>query len=164
MRFFFVVVTAACFHAMAQTPGDVPENLKPPAGERFAFHVTATGDQVYTCDGSQWSLSGPEAKLFDQSGKEVGSHFAGPTWQISDNSRVVGKLVASATPDANSVPWLLLTATSHSGEGLMQHVTSIQRLHTKGGKAPSSGCDASHKGEKTRSHYSADYYFYGREQ
>ena len=42
----------------------------------------------------------------------------------------------------------------------MKAITTIQRLNTKGGKAPASGCDASHKGDKTRSHYTADYYFF----
>jgi hypothetical protein len=42
----------------------------------------------------------------------------------------------------------------------MKQVSSIQRLSTKGGKAPVTGCDASHKDEKTRAHYTATYYFY----
>jgi tetratricopeptide (TPR) repeat protein len=119
-----------------------------------------SGDQVYTCDGSDWSLSGPDAKLFDQTGNEVGSHFAGPTWQWLDGSQVKGKPVANVTLDEASIPWLLLTATEHTGDDVMKNVSSIQRLHTSGGKAPPSGCDASHKDEKTRVHYTADYYFY----
>ena len=42
----------------------------------------------------------------------------------------------------------------------MKNVSSIQRLSTKRGKPPASGCDASHKGEESRSHYAAVYYFY----
>lgn len=105
-------------------------------------------------------LSRPDAKLSDESGKQLGSHFAGPTWEWSDGSRVVGRAVANATPDPDSIPWLLLTATEHQGNGVMKNVSSIQRLSTKGGKAPAGGCDASHKGEETRSHYTAVYYFY----
>jgi len=153
-------MAAAWLGVAAQSPPDVPENLKPPAGEKLTLRARASGDQIYTCDGSQWTLSGPDAKLLDEGGRDVGSHFAGPTWQWSDGSRVTGKPVANATPDATSIPWLLLTATAHNGGGVMSSISSIQRLHTKGGKAAASGCDAAHKGEKTRSHYTADYYFY----
>jgi hypothetical protein len=93
----------------------------------------------------------------------MGSHFAGPTWEWSDGSRVSGRPVANATPDADSIPWLLLTASQHQGEGVMKNVASIQRLSTKGGKAPISGCDASHKGDETRSHYTAVYCFYAKQ-
>ena len=68
--------------------------------------------------------------------------------------------MANATPDPQSIPWLLVTAVDHVGEGKMKPVTSIQRLHTKGGKAPAAGCDAAHKSATSRSHYEADYYFY----
>jgi hypothetical protein len=53
-----------------------------------------------------------------------------------------------------------LTATDHQGNGVLQDVSSIQRLSTKGGKAPSTGCEASHKGENMRAHYTAVYFFY----
>ena len=137
-----------------------PDNLTPPAGETLRFQAHASGDQIYQCDGSKWVLSGPDAKLSDDAGHSVGSHFKGPTWQWSDGSQVTGKPVANTTPDADSIPWLLVTATGHSSAGAMKAITTIQRLNTKGGKAPASGCDASHKGDKTRSHYTADYYFF----
>ena len=146
----------------AQTLPSVPDNLKPPAGETLARQARATGDQVYTCDGAAWTLLRPEAKLFDQSGKQVGSHFAGPTWEWSDGSRVIGRAAANAMVDPESIPWLLVTAIAHEGDGAMKNVSSIQRLSTKGGKAPVAGCDASHKGQEYRSRYSAVYYFYVR--
>jgi uncharacterized protein DUF3455 len=162
-------VTALIFTALAgfsagsaQSPPPVPDNLKPPAGERLARQAQATGDQIYTCDGSIWVLTAPEAKLLDDTGRQIGSHFAGPTWEWSDGSRVMGRAVANASPDPDSIPWLLVTATDHQGDGVMRQVSSIQRLSTKGGKAPATGCDASHKGEKIRAHYTAVYYFYTR--
>jgi hypothetical protein len=138
----------------------VPDGLAPPPNEKLVQQARAEGDQVYSCDGAAWVLVGPDAKLFDDNGKQTGSHFAGPTWEWADGSRVVGRAVANATPDPASIPWLLVTATDHQGEGVMKQVSSIQRLSTKGGKAPVSGCDASHKGEKTRAHYTAVYRFY----
>jgi hypothetical protein len=56
--------------------------------------------------------------------------------------------------------WLSLKATDHQGEGPMKRVTSILRVSTKGGMAPTSGCDAQHKGREARSHYTAIYLFY----
>jgi hypothetical protein len=143
----------------------VPQQLQPPASERLLLQVHATGDQVYTCtnDASQfsWTLKEPDARLFDNHGKPFGKHFAGPSWEANDGSRVTGKAVAnSASPDANSIPWLLVTIVSHDGSGVLSRVTSIQRLNTKGGKAPVSGCDASHASQEVRVPYSADYRFY----
>jgi hypothetical protein len=146
--------------AAAQAPRDVPDELKPPAGEELILQALGSGDQIYTCDGVKWTLSGPDAKLSDKAGHEAGRHFAGPTWQWSDGSRVTAKPVANRTPNPESIPWLLLTATGHEGDGVMKSVASIQRLHTKGGKAPASGCTAARKDEKIRIHYTADYYFY----
>jgi hypothetical protein len=72
----------------------------------------------------------------------------------------MGKPVATATPNPDSIPWLLLKATDHQGEGVMKRVTNIQRLSIKGGRAPARGCDAQHKGQEARSHYTALYLLY----
>ena len=146
---------------------DVPAQLKPPEGQALAAEAHAQGFQIYTCknDGNaySWILKGPDAELFDKAGKKVGRHFAGPTWEWSDNSQVTGKMMTSApSPDADSIAWLLLVATGHSGEGVLAHVTNIQRLHTKGGKASAAGCDSAHDGQETRAAYTADYLFYGK--
>jgi hypothetical protein len=159
-RLAVIFVLSLC--GWTQTLPGVPDNLKPPAGESLLRQVQATGDQVYTCDGTSWTLSRPDAKLLDESGKHIGSHFAGPTWQWNDGSRVVGRAVANTRPDPDSIPWLLLTAIDHKGDGILKNVTTIQRLSTKGGNAPGSGCDAAHKGQEYRSHYTAVYYFYQR--
>jgi hypothetical protein len=115
----------------------VPFNLRPPAAERELFVAHAKGDQVYTCKstGAQyaWTLKGPDAKLFDEQGRHIASHYAGPTWEANDHSAVTGKVVASAaSPDQKSIPWLLLSAVNHSGSGVMTGVLSIQRLNTNG--------------------------------
>jgi hypothetical protein len=156
----FATGVLGSYSALGQAQPSAPESLKPPAGERLRTHAHASGQQIYTCDGSKWILSGPDAKLFDEGGHLVGSHFAGPTWQWSDGSRVTAKPIASATPDPESIPWLLLTATGHTGDGVMKDVSSIQRLQTKGGKAPANGCEASHRDEQARISYTAEYYFY----
>jgi hypothetical protein len=160
----FVAVAVGFHSALGQTQPSVLETLKPPAGELLQAHAHASGQQIYICDGSKWILSGPDATLFDQAGQKVGSHSSGPTWQWSDGSQVTGRPVASITPNPESIPWLLLTATGHTGDGVMKNVSSIQRLQTKGGKAPVNGCETSHKGQQARVSYAADYYFYARPQ
>jgi len=156
----FVAVAVGLHSAEGQSQPSAPDSLKPPASEHLRAHAHASGQQIYTCDGSKWILSGPDAKLFDEGGQKVGSHFAGPTWQWSDGSQVTAKPIASSTPDPESIPWLLLTVTGHTGDGEMKNVSSIQRLQTKGGKAPANGCEESHKGAQARVSYTADYYFY----
>ena len=142
-----------------------PKELQPPANEQLLFEVHAKGEQIYTCngDGAQftWVLKAPEAQLIDKRGKPFGKHFAGPSWEANDGSRVNGKAVANTpSTDADSIPWLLVSVVSHSGEGVLARVTSIQRVNTKGGKARASGCDAAHADKEERVPYSADYRFF----
>lgn len=160
-----LVAVAVIGLALAASAQDIPEKLQPPAGEHLLFQLHAKGDQVYVCknDGSQfaWTLKAPDAQLFDKSGKPFGKHFAGPTWEANDGSRVVGKAAANVpSPDANSVAWLLVTVISHEGEGKLTKVTTIQRVNTKGGKAPATGCDAAHADHEFRAPYTADYRFF----
>jgi Protein of unknown function (DUF3455) len=154
--------TVLSFSIAAQ---EVPKQIQPVATEQLLLRVHAKGDQVYTCkaDGAQftWTLKAPDAQLFDKDGKPFGKHFAGPSWEANDGSRVTGKAVANApSPDADSIPWLLVNIVSHEGSGVLSRATSIQRLNTKGGKASASGCDAPHVGQEVRVPYSADYLFY----
>jgi Protein of unknown function (DUF3455) len=155
----------ALFFATGATAQQVPQALQAPANERLVLQVRAKGDQIYACkvDGPQpgWILKAPDAQLFDKDGKAFGKHFAGPSWEASDGSRVVGKAAANVpSPDADSIPWLLVKVVSHAGEGVLAPVTSIQRINTKGGKAPASGCDAGHAGQEVRVAYSANYLFF----
>ena len=142
-----------------------PDQIQPPAGEQLLLQVHAKGDQVYICQEGvtqfAWALKAPDAQLFDKDGKVFGKHFAGPSWEANDGSRVKGKAVANvASPDADSIPWLLVNIVGHEGSGVLSRATSIQRINTKGGKAPASGCDAGHAGQELRVAYSADYLFY----
>ena len=151
--------------AKAPSAASVPKELTVPAGQRRAFQWKAQGVQIYICQAdagaaAAWVFSAPEAKLRDAQGREAGTHFAGPTWEALDKSRVGGKKLVAASPDPASIPWLLLQAAAHEGNGVMSAVTYIQRLDTKGGLAPATGCDASRLGETVRVDYSASYAFY----
>ena len=78
------------------------------AKEQFLLQVHVKGDQVYTCksDAAQftWTLKAPDAQLFDKDGKPFGKHFAGPSWEANDGSRVTGKAVDNKpSPAADSM-------------------------------------------------------------
>ncbi len=161
-----LLILASAILAAPVGAQEVPHQLRPPANEQLLLRVHAKGDQVYICkaDAAQfnWTLKAPDAQLFDQDDKLFGKHFAGPSWEANDGSRVTGKAIANApSPDPDSIPWLLVNVVSHDGSGVLSRATTIQRLNTKGGKAPVSGCDSSHAGLEVRVAYSADYFFYG---
>jgi hypothetical protein len=133
--------------------------LAVPAGYRLAFHLDAVGVQIYTCSATgKWSFYGPQASLYNQGGEIVAIHYLGPTWQwLDDGSTVVGAKLAAFTVDPTAIPWLLLGAKSHAGEGRMTKVAYVQRLDTVGGIAPAGGCSAPATASVP---YTATYYFY----
>jgi len=142
----------------AETP--LPGAIAAP-GETVVLSVHAEGAQVYECkagaDGkSAWAFREPIAALLVD-GKTVGRHYAGPNWEYSDGSAVVGKAVGNApgaTP--NDIPWLRLEVVSRRGSGVLDGVTTVQRIHTQGGKLEGS-CDT--VGTFRSAPYSADYLF-----
>jgi hypothetical protein len=144
--------------------GELPPSLAVPAGNDLAFALEAEGVQIYACAVSAasfgWAFQAPEARLSETSGPVAGTHYAGPTWESTDGSRVVGAKLEATTPDAAAIPWLLLRAASHAGSGRMEEVTFVQRIRTWGGNAPHHGCDATHAGEVARVPYRAVYCFY----
>ena len=157
---------AAQSAAGKDAPPDVPDAFQVPAGEEVVLYTHATGSQIYTCqagaDGKfNWILKAPDAELHDRKDKVIGHHSAGPSWKLTDGSEVIGKAAAHVDAlDPDSIAWLLVKVVSHSGNGLLGNVTTIQRVHTKGGQPPAEGCDAAHRDAETKSSYSADYYFY----
>jgi hypothetical protein len=139
----------------------VPDSLKPAGGESLALVVPAKGEQIYECRSGKWAFVAPEAELFDRAGKKIGRHYAGPHWESLDGSRVVAVVKARAdAPRAGDIPWLLLSAKSVGAEGAFSNVTSIQRIATVGGVAPSESC--TQDGTRARIPYTADYYFFSR--
>jgi Protein of unknown function (DUF3455) len=146
---------------------EVPPSLQAPSGEEVVLAAHAKGVQIYVCqEGADqklaWVLKGPEAELTDAAGRTIALHSAGPTWKHVDGSEVLGKVVAKENaPKPDAIPWLLLMATGHRGDGVFSRVTSIQRIHTEGGLSPEANtCDSSANGREVRSAYAADYFFY----
>jgi len=154
--------------ACASTPAPtlpVPDALKPAASEAPMGAVAARGVQIYECrakkdnpSAAEWAFVAPEADLLDGYGRKVGKHYAGPQWESIDGSKIAGSVKSRAdAPQTGAIPWLLLTTKSVGPDGSFAKVTSIQRVNTSGGSAPTSGCDAASIGKTARIPYTADY-------
>ena len=152
----------ACATERAVAPTDVPPALR--TGSVPFLAAYASGVQIYACakkpdaTNLEWTLRGPEATLSSRSGRVVGTHSAGPTWSSTDGSSVIGAVTArDPGPDPTAIAWLLLSAKSTSSSGVLAPTRAIQRVHTKGGVAPSTACE---EGAVLRVPYTATYYFY----
>jgi hypothetical protein len=158
---------AACGGSRAVQHDNVPATLRAPDDQKLVETTHAVGVQIYVCQAAkddparlEWAFKAPEADLKGRGGRSVGKHYAGPSWEAKDGSKVVGSPVAKESPNPNSIPWLLLTAKTTSGKGIFSDVRSIQRLRTVGGIAPSGSCGQPMLGQELRVSYSADYLFY----
>jgi hypothetical protein len=138
----------------------LPDAIAAP-GEAKVLTVHAEGAQVYECkpgtDGkTTWAFREPVATLIAD-GKTIGRHYAGPNWEHSDGSAVVGKAVGNAPgATANDIAWLKLEVISKRGSGVLSSVTTVQRINTQGGKLEGA-CDKA--GSFRSAPYSADYVF-----
>jgi hypothetical protein len=158
---------AAVLGACASPTGaKVPAELAPTDAELPALAVRARGVQIYECraktgSAPEWAFVAPDAELFDVRGRPMGHHGAGPVWEALDGSVIRGAVKARAdAPVAGAIPWLLLSAKAEGPRGSFSHVSSIQRLNTVGGVAPSGGCDPKAIGKTARVGYTADYVFF----
>jgi hypothetical protein len=152
-------------------PPVVPSGIEVPDGNKVFLVGHAVGVQIYSCNavagGFVWTFLAPRANLYDDRGKLIITHFAGPTWQAMDGSSVVGRLDApSITVDPTAIPWLRLVAASTAagpdGDRLVR-TTYIQRIETTGGLAPPAAeCNATTVGTVAEVPYTADYYFWKR--
>ena len=168
VRIASILSVGGCAGGPVATPPEVPANLRPPAGQLLFLEALASGVQVYECapkpdqpSSYEWAFRAPEAALVDRSGHSLGKHYAGPTWESTDGSSVVGEVKArDPGPNPSAIPWLLLGAKSTSGAGVFSATRSVQRVQTVGGVAPAEPCTAANAGQVARVPYTAAYYFY----
>jgi hypothetical protein len=127
---------------------DLPANL--PNGNTRAVTHYAVGVQKYKAQAKantqpvvyEWVFVAPRAHLYDQSNALVGSHSAGPTWQLfgvtdSIYAQHFMPVRSAPGPQAGSIDWLLLMPkTGKTPTGIFANVSYIQRIATTGGKAP----------------------------
>lgn len=146
-------------------PPRVPVELQVPAGNELQLQAAGVGVQIYVWTQSatdptqfSWVFKAPHAILLHHREDLIGIHYAGPSWQGNDGSKVVGSRVASSTVDPQAIPWLLLKAASNDGVGIFADTTYIQRLETSGGLAPTT--PGSFAGQEALVPYIAEYFFY----
>jgi hypothetical protein len=150
-------------------PANGPADPPAPDGPVVLFKLHAEGVHIYDCKvvdpdarplRYHWVLTGPDAVLTDDKGDKAGKHYAGPTWEGNDGNKVIAdKPLVEKTPKPPAVPWLLLKAVSHEGDGRFSKVTYIRRVDTESGAAPDAP-DAAYKGTELRVPYKATYIFY----
>lgn len=169
-----VLVLGACAAGMGASPAltysqaSLPAAVQVPAGHRVALETVGTGQITYACRAKkdvagafEWAFVGPDAKLMNRQGQQVGTYFGPPaTWASRDGSWLTATQVAVAPAAAGSIPLQLVKADDAMGKGAMQGVTYIQRVDTRGGVAPAMVCGAEQLGRKEVVSYQADYIFW----
>ncbi|MDO9359885.1 MAG: DUF3455 domain-containing protein [Polaromonas sp.] len=148
----------------------LPASVQVPAGNRVAWETVGVGDITYQCSAKkdmagqyEWVFVGPDAKLNDRGGNQVGKYYGPPaTWEAMDGSKLTATQVAVAPNSmmAGSIPLQLVKANPAMGTGMMQGVTYIQRVDTRAGVAPATPCAAGNLNAKQVVKYQADYIFY----
>ena len=154
--------------APAFNQSSLPTAVQVPAGQRIAMETVGAGDITYECRAKkdmasefEWVFVGPDAKLMDRKGMQVGRYFGPPaTWENKDGSKVTATQVAVAPAGTGNIPLQLVKANPAMGMGAMQGVSYIQRVATQGGVAPAMACGASNAGQKQVVKYQADYIFW----
>ena len=165
---FLAALSAAPVAAAQSGPSAFPEQLRVPQQKVLQLKTYASGVQVYACqpkvgDSSayEWTFKEPVAELWNERGEKIGRHYAGPTWEGNDGSKVVGQVVArAAAPDPKAIPWLLLQSKASAGAGVFTPLTYVQRIETGGGVAPSEGCDRNAVNAERDVEYTATYVFF----
>jgi hypothetical protein len=125
----------------------VPENL--PNGNTRVATYYAVGVQKYKARikagtdpvSYEWVFVAPQADLYDINNTKVGVHDAGPFWTTSPSDSIFAQHFSPTrtfpSPDPESIDWLLLMPkTGTTPTGIFADVDYIQRIATKGGKAP----------------------------
>jgi hypothetical protein len=153
-----VIALSLIAYSVVLLRGKQPSSpVEAPSGTALLFEAKGEGSQIYTCADGHWTLKAQDAKLLDEHGRVIGTHFSGPTWRLEDGSEVKGKAIASRPAgDASSVPWLLVQAAPGSGSGKLTNALYIRRTETHGGAAATTACD----GGEERVPYTAKYSFY----
>jgi hypothetical protein len=169
--------------AQVPTPPPVPPGLEITDGSQPFLLGRGVGTQNYECQPTtgalgqvSWVLFTPQATLFDDLKGQLTSHFFSPnpaegqivraTWRDSaDSSTVWARATAQAIVDPTAITWVTLqvvgTEAGPTGGTTLTAATFVQRLNTKGGLPPATGCSSlPDVGHRAFMPYTADYFFF----
>lgn len=143
------------------------DQIQVPPGNVVALETTATGLLNYECKAAaanttDWALVSSQTDLVDRTGKQVAKYSGPPAnWTHMDGSSVMGVAIDSAPRvGATNVNNQLYKGTPGAAPGVLQNVTYIQRIKTKGGQDLSKACTQTDMGDKLTRPYQADYIFW----
>ncbi|GLJ29520.1 hypothetical protein SUGI_0581880 [Cryptomeria japonica] len=171
-------VAFLCAFAAIANAADSSGSIQPPIGNKLFIILKGRGVQVYQCQQNlSYTLDHATADLYGLMDFRYlypkGQHYflayadgqgGKPTWsyfgeQSRTTSTVTGKVIGRKE-ELDTIPDLLLQATSHSGPGAFDKISYVSRSKSKGGVAPT-GCN--NTGEIIQVNYEAFYSFYIRE-
>jgi hypothetical protein len=167
-----VALLSACGTMVAPAPmfsqAMLPDAVKVPAGHKVAMETVGVGEITYECRAKkdmagqfEWVFVGPDAKLMDRAGQQVGTYYGPPaTWASNDGSKLTATQLAVAPAGSGNIPLQLVKANPAMGMGAMQGISHIQRVATQGGVAPAASCGQMNAGSKQVVKYQADYIFW----
>ncbi len=166
-----VTLITACASGPMMKPFDqtgLPAAVQVPAGNKVFWETVGVGEITYECRAKagaagqfEWVFVGPDAKLNDRGGKQVGKYYGPPaTWEGMDGVKLTATQVAVAPNGTGNIPLQLVKANPASGMGAVNGTTYIQRVATMGGVAPAMACAAGNVGAKQIVKYQADYIFW----
>ena len=147
-----------------------------PSGAGVAYVLFTPEATLFGEDGGQVITHNFSPNPFERNTdpKVVANGTIRATWQFRDSSIVWAKLHANdpitgkkgaVTVDEESIAWLLLdgvgSQSGPTGGDKLKDTTFVQRLNTKGGLAPKTGCSSlTDVGNTAFVPYTADYFFY----
>lgn len=146
--------------------GNGLDKITPDTGEPV-LKLSAEGTQIFRCmedaRGPYWHFEQPHANLFNEEGERLVRH-SGPMFSFEhvDGSRIIAsrvvKWVKSDDP-VNNIPSVLMSAVTEPGDGVLDSVTFVQRLNTKGGM-PQKDCTSENVGLLLKVPYKSEYIFW----
>jgi hypothetical protein len=136
----------------------------PVDGRPVYMKVRAEGVQIYqsqkdAAGAYAWKWVAPEALLYDDKGRNIGKHGAGPFWELQDGSKVIAAKVGEEAHEG-TLPWVLMKTSSTNEKGKLAVVKYVKRIDTTGGLPPGMAASGDHAGKEERAPYRATYVFY----
>ena len=146
----------------------LPASMKVPIGNSVFLESPHKGQIQYQCrikagtdNQASWFFVGPDARMLNRDGKDLGRYFGPPaTWDGADGGSVLGMQLAVAPNGADNIPLQLLKTSSTRGAGILTSTSFIQRVKTVGGIAPNAPCTVASLGNTKFVPYTADYIFW----
>ena len=164
-----LAMALAAMPAFALTePQGIAPRLRAPDAEVPAFRLSGNGVMIYQCEATfanpnafAWALVAPDATLYD-GGHEIARMTSPNLMESLDDGSSLSGVTRGAQSASGALPWTLAQAQPIGETGVFAGVSSIQRVNTRGGLPPASGCNADNAGAEARVAFNADYYFYKR--